>query len=164
MDRLWSETCWSNFKYFIILILSTYYILCINWIIECSTNIWPVQFILCVSKILDCRQTSVTSHSSEISKEVSCETSSILISHKFGYKPGFLYIIYSKTDLWWHIEFLARPPALFVNECPQAHVKICNQSQTDYIGIVYLKLILWRTLTWIFVVSVCFLGSRCVYL
>jgi len=35
MDSLWSETCWSTFKYFIILILSTYYILCISWIIKC---------------------------------------------------------------------------------------------------------------------------------
>ena len=32
---LWSETCWSTFKYFIILIVSTYYILCITWIIKC---------------------------------------------------------------------------------------------------------------------------------
>jgi len=30
-DPLWSETCWSTFKYFIILIISTYYILCISW-------------------------------------------------------------------------------------------------------------------------------------
>jgi len=36
MDPLWSETCWSTFKYFIILILSTYYILCISWIINSS--------------------------------------------------------------------------------------------------------------------------------
>jgi len=35
MDRLWSETCWNTFKYFIILIVSTYYILCISWIIKC---------------------------------------------------------------------------------------------------------------------------------
>jgi len=35
MDPLWSETCWSTFKYFIILIVSTYYILCISWIIKC---------------------------------------------------------------------------------------------------------------------------------
>jgi len=35
MVSLWSETCWSTFKYFIILILSTYYILCINWIVKC---------------------------------------------------------------------------------------------------------------------------------
>ena len=27
--------CWSTFKYFIILIVSTYYILCISWIIMC---------------------------------------------------------------------------------------------------------------------------------
>ena len=32
---LWSETCWSTFKYFIILIVSTYYILCISWIVKC---------------------------------------------------------------------------------------------------------------------------------
>ena len=30
-----SKTCWSTFKYFIILILSTYYILCISWVIKC---------------------------------------------------------------------------------------------------------------------------------
>ena len=34
MVPLLSETCWSTFKYFIILILSTY-ILCISWIIKC---------------------------------------------------------------------------------------------------------------------------------
>ena len=32
---VWSETCWSTFKYFIILILSINYILCISWIIKC---------------------------------------------------------------------------------------------------------------------------------
>jgi len=35
MDPLWSETCWCTFKYFIILIVSTYYTLCISWIIKC---------------------------------------------------------------------------------------------------------------------------------
>jgi hypothetical protein len=35
MDPLWSETCWSTFKYFIILIVTKYYILCISWIIRC---------------------------------------------------------------------------------------------------------------------------------
>ena len=35
MDPLWSETCWSTFKYFIILIVSTYFILCISWLIKC---------------------------------------------------------------------------------------------------------------------------------
>ena len=35
MDPLWSETYWSTFKYFIILIVPTYYILCISWIIKC---------------------------------------------------------------------------------------------------------------------------------
>jgi len=35
MDPLWSEICWSTSKYFIILIVSTNYILCISWIIEC---------------------------------------------------------------------------------------------------------------------------------
>jgi len=35
MDPLWSETCRSTFKYFIILIVSTYYILFISWIIKC---------------------------------------------------------------------------------------------------------------------------------
>ena len=36
VDPLWSETCWSNFRYFIILIVSTYCILCIGWIMKCS--------------------------------------------------------------------------------------------------------------------------------
>jgi len=27
MDPLWSETCWSTFKYFVILIVPTYYII-----------------------------------------------------------------------------------------------------------------------------------------
>ena len=35
MDPLWSETCRSTFKHFIILIVSTNYILCISWIIMC---------------------------------------------------------------------------------------------------------------------------------
>ena len=35
MDPLCSETCWSTFKYFIIWIVSTYYILCISWITKC---------------------------------------------------------------------------------------------------------------------------------
>jgi len=35
MDPLWSETCRSTFKYFIISIVSTYYILFISWIIKC---------------------------------------------------------------------------------------------------------------------------------
>ena len=35
MDSLWSEICWSTFKYFIILIVSVYDILCIRWIIKC---------------------------------------------------------------------------------------------------------------------------------
>jgi len=35
MDPLSSETCSRTFKYFIILIVSTYYILCISLIIKC---------------------------------------------------------------------------------------------------------------------------------
>ena len=35
MGPLRSETCWSTFKYVIILIVSTYYILSISWIIKC---------------------------------------------------------------------------------------------------------------------------------
>jgi len=35
MDPLWSEICWTTFKYFIIFIVSTNYILCISWIIKC---------------------------------------------------------------------------------------------------------------------------------
>ena len=35
MDPLWSKTFWSTFKYFIILFVSTYCILCISWIIKC---------------------------------------------------------------------------------------------------------------------------------
>ena len=35
MDPLWSETCWRTFKYFIILIVSKYYILYISGIIKC---------------------------------------------------------------------------------------------------------------------------------
>jgi len=34
MDPLWSETCWSTFKYFIILIVSINHILCISWIVK----------------------------------------------------------------------------------------------------------------------------------
>ena len=35
MDPLWSETCWSTFKYFMVLIVFTYYILRISWLIKC---------------------------------------------------------------------------------------------------------------------------------
>ena len=35
MGPLWSKTCWSTFKYFIILTVSTHDILCISWIIMC---------------------------------------------------------------------------------------------------------------------------------
>jgi len=35
VDPLWSETFWSTFKYFIILIVSTFYMLWISWIINC---------------------------------------------------------------------------------------------------------------------------------
>jgi len=35
MDPLCSETCWTTFNYFIILIVSTYYIIYISWIIKC---------------------------------------------------------------------------------------------------------------------------------
>jgi len=38
MDPLRSETCWSTFKYFIILIVSTCYILCIGWVIKCLSS------------------------------------------------------------------------------------------------------------------------------
>jgi len=39
-------TCWSTFKYFIILILFTYCILCISWIITCLviSNLLPPEF------------------------------------------------------------------------------------------------------------------------
>ena len=43
MDPLWAETCWSTFKYFIILIVSTYYILCISWIIKCLIIIMHLE-------------------------------------------------------------------------------------------------------------------------
>jgi len=46
MDPLRSETCWSTFKYFIILILSKYYILCISWIIKCLTTVLNVDGII----------------------------------------------------------------------------------------------------------------------
>ena len=55
MDPLWSETCWSTFKYFIILIVSTYYILCISWIIKCligflsSLSLWCSSYFLLFS-------------------------------------------------------------------------------------------------------------------
>ena len=39
MDPLWCETCWSTFKFFIILIVPTYYILCISWIRKCLINV-----------------------------------------------------------------------------------------------------------------------------
>ena len=35
MDPLWYETCRRTFKYFIILIVTTNYILCISWITQC---------------------------------------------------------------------------------------------------------------------------------
>jgi len=56
------------------------------------------------------------------------EVSLTLISQKLGYKVVCLYTIYSTANLFWPLQFVARPPALFVNEGPQAQVKICNQS------------------------------------
>jgi len=41
MDPPCSETCWSTFKYFVILSVSTYYILCISWIVKCLTMSRP---------------------------------------------------------------------------------------------------------------------------
>jgi len=54
MDPLWPETCWNTFKYFIISIVSTYYILCISWTVKCLILIfedfwkicWETQFSL----------------------------------------------------------------------------------------------------------------------
>ena len=37
-----SETCWSTFKYFIILIVSTYYIFYISWKIKCLIVVFSV--------------------------------------------------------------------------------------------------------------------------
>ena len=48
MDPVWSETCRSTIKYFIILIVSTCYILCTDWIAKCLTprsSLHPVGFI-----------------------------------------------------------------------------------------------------------------------
>ena len=45
-DPLWYETCRSTFKYFIILIISPYYILCISWIIKCIVII-DVSCLVC---------------------------------------------------------------------------------------------------------------------
>ena len=35
MDVVGAMACWSTFKYFIILTVSTHYIFCISWKIEC---------------------------------------------------------------------------------------------------------------------------------
>jgi len=70
MDPLWSETCWSTFKYFIILIVSTYYVLCISWIIKCLIMysfcyiFWLLYYILlllCYVLLLLCMFCSVYS-------------------------------------------------------------------------------------------------------
>ena len=50
MDPLRSETCWSTFKYFIILIVSTCYILCIGWMIKCLTD----MYIYCIIRSVAC--------------------------------------------------------------------------------------------------------------
>ena len=42
MDPLWSETCWSTFKYFIILIVFTFYILCISGFGVLGVACWPL--------------------------------------------------------------------------------------------------------------------------
>jgi len=39
MDPLRSDTCWSTFKYFVISIVSTYYILSISCIIKCLISL-----------------------------------------------------------------------------------------------------------------------------
>jgi len=72
MYALWSEICWSTFKYFIILIVSTCYILCISWIIKCL-----IQFLtfigMCIANILaEYNQQDATFHNLFIS--VRCST------------------------------------------------------------------------------------------
>ena len=59
MDPLWSETFWSTYKNFIILIVSTYYILCISWKIKCLTTTvfmktWRTCFGFSCNPLLGC--------------------------------------------------------------------------------------------------------------
>ena len=49
MDPLWSETRWSSFKYFIILTVSTYYVLCTGWIIKCLSLMHGASIKIAVS-------------------------------------------------------------------------------------------------------------------
>jgi len=53
MDPLWCETCLSTFKYFTILIVSTYCILCIGWVIQCLTGIRYLHSESFMHKIMD---------------------------------------------------------------------------------------------------------------
>jgi len=125
MDPLWSENCWNTFKYFIIFILSKYYILCISWIMNCSIIIdarckhedakWTCRIIndlLCVAS----RWTiiNITSHIDHVYKN--CETGSacwrlnknitnvqhvmsIIIKHDLKPQTLFQSILYSVPNM-----------------------------------------------------------------
>jgi len=59
MDPLWSETYWSTFKYVIILIVSTYYILCISWIIKCLIPITGSHVHCYMRQVINYQRTAV---------------------------------------------------------------------------------------------------------
>jgi len=97
-DSLWSETCWSTFKYFIILIVSTYYILCISWIIKCLIIIdaW-------------CKHENVMSLSTQCCTQAQRVTQKFHITNKSKYGKQQCLICTRNTHVlnihkrsWWH--------------------------------------------------------------
>jgi len=74
MVPLWSETCWSTFKYFILLIVSTCYILCIRWIIKCLI-------------IIDVR----CKHEDTLQCSCHGKTKESFLSPRFGFQAQFLF-------------------------------------------------------------------------
>jgi len=108
MDPLWSETCWGTFKYFIILIVSTYYILCISWIIKCLT-------ILSCSEIYNCRAKSKL-----LSCGIWCRVAS-----------------FRKNLLASSCPSLSLYPATYQHAAYSPHLKLCTAAFSDSLVNIY---------------------------
>jgi len=154
MDPLWSETCWSTFKYFIILIVSTYYILCISWIIKCS--ILPITWIDVSRTNLRKRRAIVYIHSFKglllklrrsVYYAVRTESSNIIyVTHgcmrsmQCNVQFGNLYInsaIYSTTEEiqrkpWWKVT-VAGTSTSILTSCQQSCIQFWPTRQKNSI-------------------------------
>jgi len=85
MDPLWSETCRSTFKYFIILIVSANHILCIGWIIKCLSLMHGANMktVLTVYTLLLTDWLSADFSGCLLSKDKSRERFNIIVSKKY---------------------------------------------------------------------------------